>query len=83
MSDKAVLENCGTSESIFKCCKNQERFEKAIDNYLHTLKFVPDCYITLKMHDKGVNTYPSTLQLVPDQFKTQDKAADKSFLAFI
>ena len=61
MSDKAVLENCGTSESVFKCCKNQQRFEKAIDNYLHTLKFVPDCYITQKMCDKGVNTYPSTL----------------------
>ena len=42
MCDKAVLENCGTLESVPGCYKNQQMCEKAFGNYHHTLKFVPD-----------------------------------------
>ena len=40
--------------------------DKAVDNYSHALKFVPDCYMTQKMSDKAVNIYPSTIECVPD-----------------
>ena len=28
---------------------------KAVDNYAHALKFVPDCYMTQEMCDKAFN----------------------------
>ena len=37
---------------------------KAVDNYPHTLEFVPDCYITQKMCDKAVHTHPSVIEYV-------------------
>ena len=37
---------------------------KVVDNYPHTLIFVPDCYITQKLCDKAVNTYHFTIQIV-------------------
>ena len=58
---------------------------KAVDNYPHAFKFVPDSYITQKICDKAVNIYHSTIQLVPDCYKTQemcDKAVNRCFLAF-
>ena len=59
---------------------------KAVDNYAHALKFVPDCYMTQEMCDKVVNTDSSTIQFVPQCYKTQkicDKAFNKCFLAFL
>ena len=32
---------------------------KAVVNYVHALEFVPDCFMTHKMHKKAVDTYPS------------------------
>ena len=29
-------------------CKDQQMCDKAIDNYPHALRFVPDCYMTQK-----------------------------------
>ena len=46
MLDKAVLENCGTLESVPGCYKNQQMCDKAFDNYHNTLKFVLDFYKT-------------------------------------
>ena len=60
-------------------------YDKAVDKYPHTLKFVPNCYITQKMYEKSVNTYHSTIQFVLDCYKTQemcDKDVNKCFLAF-
>ena len=48
MSDKIILENDGTLESVPDCYKNQEMYHKAVDNYLHVLQFVPNCHITKK-----------------------------------
>ena len=28
------------------CCKNQKMCNKAFDNYIYALEFVPDCYET-------------------------------------
>ena len=46
MCDTAVLENGGALGSVpdCYCYKNQNLRDKAIDNYPHVLKFVPDCY---------------------------------------
>ena len=35
---------------------------KVVDNYLHALEYVPDCYMTQNMRDKAVNTHPSTTE---------------------
>ena len=48
MCDKAILENDGTLESVPNYYKNQEMYHKAVDNYLHVLQCVPNCYITQK-----------------------------------
>ena len=52
--------------------------DKAVDNYPHALKSVPDCYITQKMCDKAVNTYYTTIQFAPKCYKTQEMC-DKGF----
>ena len=33
--------------------------DKVPDDYLHVLKFVPNCYITQTMCDKSINTHRS------------------------
>ena len=83
---KQFVENGGTLESVRKCYKNQQMCDKAVDNYPHELKFVPDSYITQKMCDKAVDTYHSTIQFVLDCYKTQDmcdKAVNKCFLLYL
>ena len=42
---------------------------KAVDNYLHPLEFVPECYKTQKMYGKPVNTSPSTIKFAVDSNK--------------
>ena len=42
-----------------------EMCHKAVDNYVHGLEFVPDCFKTQKMCSGAVDTYPSTTQCVP------------------
>ena len=59
--------------------------DKAVDNYPHALKCVPDCYMIRKMCDKAVNTYPSIIKLVPEYYKTQemyDKAVHRCIFPF-
>ena len=46
--------------------------DRAVGNYPHTLRFVPECCKTHKMFEKAVGTHPSTTEYVPDQFKTQE-----------
>ena len=61
------------------CYKNQQMCDKAVGNYPHALKFVPDCHITQKLCDKAVNLHHSTIQFVPNCYKTQkicDQAVD-------
>ena len=60
---------------------------KAVDNYPHALKSVPECYKTQqKMCDKAVYTLPSTIKYVPDCYETQrmcHKAVYRYFLYLI
>ena len=56
MCDKTILENGGTLKAVPDCYKNQEMWNKAVDNYPHTLEFVPECLVTQEMCDKVVNT---------------------------
>ena len=49
MCDKTILEHCITLKSVSDCYKNQETYNKAVNNYHHALKFAPICYITKKM----------------------------------
>ena len=46
--------------------------DRAVGNYPHTLRFVPECCKTHKMFEKAVSTHSSTTEYVPDQFKTQE-----------
>ena len=46
--------------------------DKVPDDYLHVLKFVPNCYVTQTMCDKSVNTHPSATKFVPDCYKSQE-----------
>ena len=68
MCDQATLENGGTLESISYCNKNQQMCDKAVDNYCHVLKYVPDSYMAQKTHD----THPSTKKFVPERYKIQE-----------
>ena len=43
---------------------------QSIDDYVDTLKCVPECFKTYKACNKLVNTYPSAIQFVPEWFKT-------------
>ena len=57
--------------------------EKAVDNYPHALKFVPDCYKTQTMCGKAANIYHSTIQFLPECYNAQemsDKAVNRYFL---
>ena len=49
MCDKTILENCITLESVPDCYKNQEIYNKAVNNYHYALKLAPICYITQKI----------------------------------
>ena len=69
---KTILENDGTLKSISDWYKTQEICDKAIDNYVHSLEFVPDCYKTRKMF-KTVNTCFFVFNFVYYQCKTQKK----------
>ena len=86
MSDKTILENGGTLKHVPYYYKNHEICNKAVENYPHTLHFVPECYKTKKkMCNKAVNTYPSTIKLIPECFMTQKmcgKAINRCFFAF-
>ena len=54
MCDEATLHNGGTLKPIPDCYKNQEVYNKAVDNYSYALEFVPECYETQKMFLKAV-----------------------------
>ena len=45
---------------------------KAVDNYLHALEFVSECYKTKKMCDIAADSYLSKIQFVPECYKTQE-----------
>ena len=57
MCDKVIIENGGmlggglflTAARVKKCV-----IKKAVDNYSHSLRFIPGCYKTQKMCDKTV-----------------------------
>ena len=40
MCGKAILENVGTVPECYKLC------DKAVNTYLSTIKFVPECFMT-------------------------------------
>ena len=43
---------------------------KAVDNYPHSLEFIPECYKTQKMCDKAVDKHPTTIKYVPDSYNS-------------
>ena len=71
MCDKTILENGGTLKAAPDCYKNQEMWNKAVDNYPHALEFVLKCYKTQKMCEKGFNKGFFAI-FVPDRYKTQE-----------
>ena len=85
MCYKAILENGGALISV-PCRYKNQKMRKVVDNYLHALKFVPECFKTQKKKlDKVVNTYFSTIHFLTECFITQetcDKGFNKSFLHF-
>ena len=44
LCNKAILKDGGTLESVPNQYKTQEMRNKAVGNYVHALKFVPDPY---------------------------------------
>ena len=46
--------------------------DKAADNYVQVLEFVPGCYKTQTICNKAVNTYPYTIPFVHDCYKTRE-----------
>ena len=58
---------------------------RVVDNYLHALEFVPECYKTEKMCDKAVDAYLSTTDFAPECFMTQKicaKSVNKCYFVF-
>ena len=47
-------------------------YNKAVDNFLHALEFVPERCKTQKMCDKAVSSFPSATEFVPECFMTQE-----------
>ena len=45
---------------------------KAVDNYFHSLEFVPECFMTQEMCHKAVNIYFSTITFAPECLMTRD-----------
>ena len=61
------------------CYKNQQIYNKVVDNYSHALEFS----IRLrKICDKAVNTHPSTIQFVPECYKIQEMCDESAFFFF-
>ena len=58
MCDKAILENGGTLNPVLDCYKNQEKCNKAVDNYPHPLEFVSECDKTKKCVIKSLVLIP-------------------------
>ena len=59
---------------------------KAIENNLHALEFVSQCYKTQNMYDKAVDTYLSAIKFVPECYKTQKmshRAVHKRFFLYL
>ena len=44
MHNKVFIENDGTVKSVPDIYKNQEMYDKPVDNYLYALKLVFGCY---------------------------------------
>ena len=47
MCCKVILENGGALMSV-PCRYKNQKMRKVVDNYLHVLKFVPECFKTQK-----------------------------------
>ena len=47
MCCKVILENGGALMSV-PCRYKNQKMRKVVDNYLHALKFVPECFKTQK-----------------------------------
>ena len=47
MCCKVILENGGALMSV-PCRYKNQKMRKLVDNYLHALKFVPECFKTQK-----------------------------------
>ena len=58
MGYKAILENAGTSKYVSDYYKKPEMCNNAIEDYLHQLELVPQCYKTQKLCDKCVMLIP-------------------------
>ena len=46
--------------------------DKAVDAYISTIKFVPECFMTLEMCDQAVNRFFFVFASIPAQYKTQE-----------
>ena len=51
-------------------------WDKAVDTYPSTIKFVPECFMTQEMGDKAVNRYYFVFNSIYDRYKSQ-KICDK------
>ena len=47
-------------------------FDKAVNTYTSTKKFVPECFMTQNMCNKVVNRCFFVFDYIPDQYKTQE-----------
>ena len=52
--------------------KDHGMCERAVENELRSLKFVPDHFKTQEMCERTVENEPRSLRFVPDHFKTQE-----------
>ena len=77
MCCKAILEIV-EHQSLFLTAKLiKEMYNKAVDNYLHALKFYPDYYMTQIMRNKAIK-----LKYCRDRYKAQEMCG-KAFDGFL
>ena len=55
------LNMCPVRDKKIESYKNQKMYNKAVDNYPHVLRIVPNCFRTQKMCNKAVDTDPFPL----------------------
>ena len=84
MCYKVILENGGTLNYVPDYYKIKDSNKVVVDNYVHTLEILPDCYNTKKMCNTAINTSPSAIQfLISKRLKKMcDKAVDACLFAF-
>ena len=85
MCDELILGNAGTINFVSDKDKNQEIYNKSVDNYAHALEFVPDCHKNKKQCVIKLSIFPFCNKTCFERCKAKemcDKAVETCSFVF-